>query len=96
MVDTSNPDRRGTRSNGAAPLDDGETPISLTTARRYAHEDPTLASMIEKGIPLTRNAWLTLSYGHELPEGDAWNSEHEAGLPEPFQRPINRPRNATK
>lgn len=93
MVDTNDTDRRPA---GPTAVDDGERPISLAVARRYAHEDPTLASMIEKGIPLTRNAWLMLNYGAELPKGDDWNSEHEAGLPEPFQRPLNRPRHARK
>lgn len=49
-----------------------------------------------KGLPLCRDTWLMLSYGPELPEGDAWNSEHEAGVPRPFQRPLNRPRHARK
>jgi hypothetical protein len=66
--------------------DDGEQVVPVEEARRFADESPILAGMIRRGVPLTRNAYLTLAYGHELPKGDAWTAEHEAGVPHPFQR----------
>jgi hypothetical protein len=41
--------------------------------------------MLDKGIPLTRNAYLMMNWGGDLPAD--WNHEHEADLPEFFRDP---------
>lgn len=39
--------------------------------------------MKREGLPLTREKYLGLAYGQELP--DPWTPEHEAELPEELQ-----------
>ena len=46
--------------------------------------DLLLAWMKRKGVPVTREKYLALNYGDELPE--PWMPEHEAELPEELQR----------
>jgi hypothetical protein len=41
--------------------------------------------MIDKGVPLTRNAYLFGAWGHEMP--DPWTYEHEAEVPACFRDP---------
>lgn len=49
--------------------------------------DATVESMLNRGIPLTRQNYLDMAYGADLPKPEDWNHEHEAGLPEPFRDP---------
>jgi hypothetical protein len=51
-----------------------------------AEEDAVVATMLRYGVPLTRENYLSLAYGSEVPDGDDWVAELEAGLPWPFQR----------
>jgi hypothetical protein len=44
---------------------------------------PLLAYMIEHGIPLTREKYISMSYLGHPP--DPWTAEHEAELPTPFR-----------
>jgi hypothetical protein len=39
--------------------------------------------MLKNNIPLTREHYLALAYGGELP--DPWTAEHELEVPGPFQ-----------
>lgn len=66
-----------------------EQEISRSAAERCLEHDhnPILARMIERDVPLSRNAYLMLAYGAELPGPDEWNAEHEAQVPECFQDP---------
>lgn len=64
----------------------GEQIIPREVAEQYADAHPTLRSMIDRGVPLSRNAYLFLAYGGEVPE--PFTAEHEAELPEPFQQPV--------
>lgn len=96
MVDTPKPSANGGTAPADAVDDDGERKIPLSVAKAHAADDPILAGMIRRGLPLSRNAYLMLAYGPDLPEGDAWNGEHEMNLPRPFQRPLNRPMHAKK
>ena len=41
--------------------------------------------MIDKGLPLSRNAYLFGAYGAEMPE--EWTAEHEMEVPECFRDP---------
>lgn len=65
---------------------DAEKEVPREAAERCA-DDPTVASMLKKGIPLTRNAYLMMSYGADLPRPEDWNHEHEAEVPECFRDP---------
>lgn len=40
--------------------------------------------MLERGAPLTREAYLAFAYPGNLPK--TWGAEHEMELPEPFRR----------
>jgi hypothetical protein len=73
-------------------IDDDEREIPLEVARQYADEDPTLASMIRKGLPLSRNTYLILCWGADLPSDEDWNAEHEMEVPECFRRPLKHSR----
>ena len=84
------PDTR--REPTADAVDDGERVVPLAVARRDAHDDPILAGMIRRGVPLTRNAYLQACWGSDLPEGEDWNAEHEAEVPECFRRPLKHSR----
>lgn len=64
---------------------DGEKQIPRELAQRHAASDPTLADMLRKGVPLSRNAYLTMAYGGDVPE--EWNAEHEMDVPECFRDP---------
>ena len=64
---------------------DGEKLIPRDVAERHARGDPHLRSMIDKGIPLSRNAYLAGAWGTTLP--DPWTHEHEAEIPECFRDP---------
>jgi hypothetical protein len=70
---------------------DGETEIPRALVEPYARGDPIVRSMLKKGLPLTRNCYLMLNYGADLPHPDDWNHEHEAEVPECF-----RDKNAVK
>jgi hypothetical protein len=61
--------------------------VSREAAERCADESPTLASMLRKGLPLTRDVYLGLAYGPDLPSADEWNAEHEMEVPECFRDP---------
>lgn len=39
--------------------------------------------MINNGLPLTREKWISMNYLGHPP--DPWTDEHEAEVPEPFQ-----------
>jgi hypothetical protein len=64
---------------------DGEKTVSRAAAERDAEHDPVLASMIRKGVPLSRNAYLMLAWGADLPAD--WHAEHEMEVPECFRDP---------
>jgi hypothetical protein len=57
---------------------------------REARHSPTLAYMIENGLPLTREKWISLNYVGRPPE--PWTDEHEAEVPESLQRATQAPR----
>ena len=48
-----------------------------------AKNDPTLAYMIKKGIPLTRERWIKLNWLADPPQ--PWGLEHEMEVPELLQ-----------
>jgi hypothetical protein len=48
-----------------------------------AKNDPTLAYMINKGIPLTRERWIKLNWLGDPPQ--PWGVEHETEVPELLQ-----------
>jgi hypothetical protein len=54
----------------------------LLEAARYSG---TLRHMIQDGLPLTREKWISMNYMGQPPE--PWTAEHEAEVPEPFQNP---------
>jgi hypothetical protein len=66
---------------------DGEAIVPREVAEQYAKEDPTVASMIRRGIPLSRNAYLAMAWGTDLPHPDDWNAEHEMEVPKCFRDP---------
>lgn len=37
---------------------------------------------------LTRNAYLMMAWGPDIPDESEWNAEHEVEVPECFQRPL--------
>jgi hypothetical protein len=49
---------------------------------RYVSEYPTLAHMIAKGIPLTRDNYIALNW---FDEPTIWTAEHEADVPPPLR-----------
>jgi hypothetical protein len=53
-------------------------------AERYA-DDPIVARMLERNLPLHRDTYLTLNWGPDQP--DPWTAEHEGELPECFKDP---------
>ena len=53
---------------------------------RLSGGSPVLADMLKNNIPLTREHYLALAYGGELP--DPWTAEHELEVPGPFQAPL--------
>jgi hypothetical protein len=48
-----------------------------------AQHSPTLKYMIDKGLPLTREQYISLKYIGHPPE--PWTDEHERELPTPFR-----------
>jgi hypothetical protein len=50
---------------------------------REARHDQLLAYMIKKGIPLTREKYISMAYLGHPPE--PWTAAHEGELPEAFQ-----------
>ena len=52
----------------------------LLEAARYS---PTLKHMIESGLPLTREKWISLNYLGRPQK--PWNGEHEGEVPEPWR-----------
>ena len=72
--------------------DPGEKAVALAVALPYAEEDPVLANMIRKGIPLTRNAYIAGAFDNM----DNWSHEHEAELPEIFRDPTSVKRGARR
>jgi hypothetical protein len=61
-------------------------------AARYAEEDPTLQTMLERGLPLNRETWKAMAYQGDLPADEDWNGEHEMGVPECFRDPEALPK----
>jgi hypothetical protein len=41
--------------------------------------------MLQSGVPLTRESWITLAYGGHLPP--VWTGEHEDSVPARFRDP---------
>jgi hypothetical protein len=63
--------------------------ISDVTAEHWAEiakDDAVAASLLRYGVPLTRENYLSLAYGSEVPEGDDWGPELDGGLPWPLRR----------
>jgi hypothetical protein len=52
----------------------------LIEAARYS---PTLAYMIKKGLPLTREKWTSMNWGGDTPKD--WTAEHEMEVPAPWR-----------
>ncbi len=50
---------------------------------RLRGTDPVLDGMMRRKEPLTRDMYLALNYGPDLPV--PWTAEHEAEVPAPFQ-----------
>jgi hypothetical protein len=46
-------------------------------------QDPMVALLRAENVPVTRENWIDLSYGHEVPS--PWTAECEAELPEDLQ-----------
>jgi hypothetical protein len=68
--------------------------IMQTTTRKVlpalleaAKNDGILRRMIREGLPLTREKWINMAWLGHPPT--PWTSEHEAEVPEPFQRPLH-------
>jgi hypothetical protein len=51
--------------------------------------DLLLDWMKKNGVPITREKYLGLAYGQDLP--DPWTPEHEAELPEELQEHADSP-----
>jgi hypothetical protein len=66
---------------------DPEQELPRDQVEPYADHDPTIASMLRKGLPLTRNAYLAMNWGADLPDPADWNHGHEADVPECFRDP---------
>jgi hypothetical protein len=49
---------------------------------------PVVDAMMKSGTPLTRENYIRANYGEPGDDGypEQWTAEHEAELPEPFQR----------
>ena len=62
-----------------------DQPVPREVAESHAAGDPTLQSMLAKGMPLTRDMYIAMAYGSDTPTD--WNHEHEAELPECFRDP---------
>ncbi len=63
--------------------------ISDVTAEHWAEiakDDGVVASLQRYSVPLTRENYLSLAYGSEVPEGAEWGPELEGGLPWPPRR----------
>jgi hypothetical protein len=60
---------------------DPEKEVSREAVFRCLEHDnnPVLAGMLKRGVPLSRNAYLMLAYGADLPEPDEWNYEQVDG-----------------
>jgi hypothetical protein len=54
----------------------------MEIARQYA-DDPGVASLLRKGLPLSRASYIARNFDNM----EDWNHEHEASLPEIFQDP---------
>ncbi len=52
---------------------------------RLVEAAPTLAYMINKGIPLTRERWIKLNWLGDPPQ--PWCIEHEMEVPAPWRDP---------
>jgi hypothetical protein len=50
---------------------------------RLSGSDPVLKWMLDKGAPITREAYLDLAYCGDLPT--PWTAEHEMEVPAPLQ-----------
>ena len=50
-----------------------------------ARDDAVVASLLRYGVPLTRENYLSLAYGGDVPDGDDWGPELEDGLPWPLR-----------
>ena len=51
----------------------------LVEAAQYS---PTLAYMINKGLPLTREEWISMNWPDGKPK--PWTAEHEMEVPAPW------------
>jgi hypothetical protein len=57
----------------------------LWCGRRGVAPSPTIRSMIDKGMLLTRNMYLAMGWGGNVP--DPWTAQHEAEVPECLHDP---------
>jgi hypothetical protein len=72
--------------------DDRSSTLRAELERLNGHEhDAVLDRMLRHNLPLTREVYLGLAYGHERPKGDAWTAEHEEQIPEPFRQDTSKP-----
>jgi hypothetical protein len=64
----------------------------MTTERQHsidpklleaAEYSPTLATMIKRGLPLTREKWISMAYLGRPPK--PWTAEHEGEVPAPLR-----------
>lgn len=46
-------------------------------------DDPVIALMLSAGITPTREGWIDLAYGNDIP--DPWTTENEVEVPEELQ-----------
>lgn len=61
--------------------------ISREEAEKHAAGDPTLQTMLARGLPLTRDTWIGVAHGGDVPADEDWNAEHEMEVPECFRDP---------
>jgi hypothetical protein len=52
---------------------------------QFASHDHILRHMLQDGLPLTRETWLSLSYGRAPGPHEAWTAEQEGELPLPLR-----------
>lgn len=51
----------------------------------FRRDDATLNYMMNHGMPLTREQYISMAYGGTPPE--RWTHQHEAEIPEPLRDP---------
>ena len=50
-----------------------------------ARQSGTLRRMIRRGVPLTRQMWIEMNWGGDVPK--PWTAEDEDEVPEPWRDP---------